>query len=368
MFRRTLIPGYTTGYWNTIPILRLRGGRSVTRSSSKKTSPTSGCSRPAIIRIKVVLPQPEGPSRQVTAEFGKVIVTSSTATVSLNSLRRLVQPDLRHAVLPCPSLLPVSAAKTATRRGSTPIVHRPPCAPPLAVGHDRHQRRLAGAQEHHHFGTQVLLQDHLGPAAEQAVRASGRSTTSCGRMATSTFCRSAGRAAPRTHRPGTRRGLASHQISPDADPEDPGQPVRRRDTEQLHGPDMLRPPVDLSTGPVSTTRPPSRTATSSASVSASSGIGGHVRRTSPASSFCICLRSSNSCSRSLKSRPVSGSSSTKMSVGLTMPARQRDPLLLAAAQLIRALAEQVGDLELLGDLPAPSARSRGAESSCSVSG
>src|SRR5262252_6791517 len=43
-------------------MLRVRGGRPVTSRSPMKTLPELGSSSPAIIRIKVVLPQPDGPS------------------------------------------------------------------------------------------------------------------------------------------------------------------------------------------------------------------------------------------------------------------------------------------------------------------
>src|SRR6266849_1677317 len=44
-------------------MLRARGGSSLTTAPSSRISPDGDCSRPALRRIKVVLPQPEGPSR-----------------------------------------------------------------------------------------------------------------------------------------------------------------------------------------------------------------------------------------------------------------------------------------------------------------
>src|ERR687897_3714926 len=44
-------------------ILRARGGRSLTTCPSMKTSPSLGCSSPAMVRSRVVLPHPEGPRR-----------------------------------------------------------------------------------------------------------------------------------------------------------------------------------------------------------------------------------------------------------------------------------------------------------------
>src|SRR5436309_3171734 len=66
-------------------------------------SPDDGASSPAIIRISVVLPQPDGPSKHVTLDDGKVRVTSCTATTSLNSLRSLSRriSDIAHPIFCC---------------------------------------------------------------------------------------------------------------------------------------------------------------------------------------------------------------------------------------------------------------------------
>src|SRR5919107_5329877 len=62
-----------------MPMLRLLGESRETSRSPKKTAPEVCVSRPAMIRISVVLPQPDGPRRQVTCPLGKVNETSSTA-------------------------------------------------------------------------------------------------------------------------------------------------------------------------------------------------------------------------------------------------------------------------------------------------
>src|SRR4051812_2968335 len=46
-----------------MPTLRWRTGRDRKSSPPKRTSPVSGCSRPASTRSSVVLPEPDGPSR-----------------------------------------------------------------------------------------------------------------------------------------------------------------------------------------------------------------------------------------------------------------------------------------------------------------
>src|SRR5215207_6634521 len=60
-------------------MFRLLGDSRETSRSPKKTAPAVCFSRPAMIRISVVLPQPDGPRRQVTCPLGKVNETSSTA-------------------------------------------------------------------------------------------------------------------------------------------------------------------------------------------------------------------------------------------------------------------------------------------------
>src|SRR5678816_4033563 len=59
----------------------------VTSSSPRKICPEVGSSRPAIMRSVVVLPQPEGPSRQKNSPSRTVKAESSTAVKSANSLR-----------------------------------------------------------------------------------------------------------------------------------------------------------------------------------------------------------------------------------------------------------------------------------------
>ena len=50
--------------WNTMLTSRLFGETPVTSRPSRKTVPPVGSSKPAIIRIVVVLPQPDGPSSE----------------------------------------------------------------------------------------------------------------------------------------------------------------------------------------------------------------------------------------------------------------------------------------------------------------
>src|ERR1043165_4953942 len=59
----------------------------VTSSSPRKICPEVGSSRPAIMRKVVVLPQPEGPSRQKNSPSPTVKLEFSPAVKSANSLR-----------------------------------------------------------------------------------------------------------------------------------------------------------------------------------------------------------------------------------------------------------------------------------------
>ena len=79
MFSATESVGYMTGYWKTMPMLRVAVGSAVTSRSPNRIRPEVGRSRPAIMRINVVLPQPDGPSRQVTSASAKRMSMFSTA-------------------------------------------------------------------------------------------------------------------------------------------------------------------------------------------------------------------------------------------------------------------------------------------------
>jgi hypothetical protein len=61
---------------------RLAGGTCVTSPPWSKMRPSSGASKPAIIRRVVVLPHPLGPSIEKNSPPGIVIETSLTAVTS----------------------------------------------------------------------------------------------------------------------------------------------------------------------------------------------------------------------------------------------------------------------------------------------
>src|SRR5256884_7260762 len=67
MFSATVMVGKSAYDWKTMPTERRRGATSLTTRSSKRTSPASGRSKPAIRRSVVVLPQPR--SEEHTSEL-----------------------------------------------------------------------------------------------------------------------------------------------------------------------------------------------------------------------------------------------------------------------------------------------------------
>src|SRR5688572_19250226 len=79
MFSPTLRCGNRASDWNTMPKLRLCVGTPVMSSPSSAIVPEDGSSNPAIILSSVVLPQPDGPSRQTKVPCGTERLRLSTA-------------------------------------------------------------------------------------------------------------------------------------------------------------------------------------------------------------------------------------------------------------------------------------------------
>src|SRR5258708_23299992 len=88
MFVRTFMWGYSANNWNTNAMSRCEARLNVTSSLPSRIRPDVGSSRPAIIRSVVVLPQPEGPSRQKKSPSGTVKVESRTGVNAPNDLCR----------------------------------------------------------------------------------------------------------------------------------------------------------------------------------------------------------------------------------------------------------------------------------------
>ena len=87
MFSPTFIIGNSARCWNTILTLRRFGGVPSTDLPLMRMSPVAGSSKPAIMRISVVLPQPDGPRMEKKEPAGISNETSSTAREGAEPLR-----------------------------------------------------------------------------------------------------------------------------------------------------------------------------------------------------------------------------------------------------------------------------------------
>src|SRR5208283_3032973 len=135
-----------------MPICRSRGDKREISRSPTKMSPSSSSSRPAIMRMSVVLPLPEGPSRQSN---------SPSATSRLNPSNSRAAPK-RLAILRSDTF-----AKTCV--SSPPLAWTPLAGRLLAA-----IRNAEGSGDHSPIG--VLFQPHYAHALQD-----GDSGGRCGR-------------------------------------------------------------------------------------------------------------------------------------------------------------------------------------------
>src|SRR5689334_1237473 len=98
----TVMFGKSAYDWKTIPTLRWFGGMCVTSRSSIVIVPAVGCSKPAIIRSVVVLPQPDGPRNDTNSPRAADRSKSRTATVP--PAKRFWTPSSRRKLMPDSSL------------------------------------------------------------------------------------------------------------------------------------------------------------------------------------------------------------------------------------------------------------------------
>jgi len=70
-----------------MPKPRSRAGMRASSAPSSRMWPPSGSANPAMSRSSVVLPQPEGPSKQTNSGAVAVKVMSSSARTAPNALR-----------------------------------------------------------------------------------------------------------------------------------------------------------------------------------------------------------------------------------------------------------------------------------------
>src|SRR5207244_4425121 len=89
MFSATVMVGKSAYDWKTMPTERRRGATSLTTRSSKRTSPASGRSKPAIRRSVVVLPQPEPPTRETSSPR---LISRQSPSTAIDPPKRLVRP------------------------------------------------------------------------------------------------------------------------------------------------------------------------------------------------------------------------------------------------------------------------------------
>src|SRR2546421_3412260 len=89
MFSATVMVGKSAYDWKTMPTERRRGGTSLTTRSSKRISPASGRSKPAIRRSVVVLPQPEPPTRETSSPRP---ISSESPSTAGDAPKRLGRP------------------------------------------------------------------------------------------------------------------------------------------------------------------------------------------------------------------------------------------------------------------------------------
>src|SRR4029434_298179 len=92
-------------------------------SPASTTCPASGSTSPATMRSTVLLPQPEGPSRERNSPGAASRETSATATTGPNALR---SPETRSA-----GAAPLTAADASRARPGSPRDLAPPARRPL---------------------------------------------------------------------------------------------------------------------------------------------------------------------------------------------------------------------------------------------
>src|SRR5246127_1040450 len=115
--------------------------------------PELGCSKPAISRSVVVLPQPEGPSSEKNSPLATDRSMQSTAVCSPNRLHRLVSSMLPPAIA-SPSLRSPCSLRPLTWGGSgLPVEPKLPCRVPHGEIIGTHRRHVSIFQRYLHGHT-----------------------------------------------------------------------------------------------------------------------------------------------------------------------------------------------------------------------
>src|SRR6516225_3333107 len=134
--------GNSAELWNTVLTLRRCGGTWDTSTPSSRIRPEVGCSKPAISRRVVVLPQPDGPSREKNSPLATVRSMLSTAI----SLNLLVSPD--SSMLPPATASPLQLRSAFARPPARGRGRGRPVEPKLP-GREPHRKIVRALRRHH---------------------------------------------------------------------------------------------------------------------------------------------------------------------------------------------------------------------------
>src|SRR3954451_15267474 len=118
--------------WKTVWTWRRYGGVPTASTPPMRISPSSGCSKPAIIRREVVLPHPDGPSSEMNSPCRTWKDTASTAVRSPNRFVT-VRNSTSYADPDPPELTPLPPAAEAEKAADPPTMVDP-TAVPCALG------------------------------------------------------------------------------------------------------------------------------------------------------------------------------------------------------------------------------------------
>src|SRR4051812_6799900 len=97
--------GKSARLWKTMFTGRLLAGTPIIDRPRMRMSPDVGCSKPAIMRIKVVLPQPEGPRMEKNSPGATLKLTSLTAAYEPKRLMTLTRSRSVECAMDAPEIV-----------------------------------------------------------------------------------------------------------------------------------------------------------------------------------------------------------------------------------------------------------------------
>ena len=145
---------------------RANGGRSETSLPASSTLPASGCSKPAISRSVVVLPEPDGPSSVKNSPRAHVEVDAVDGRDVAVALDQAAQPDVGRSVHERAHYSPVWCPRVQCRSLLYVQRDQPQGVPPLSL---TGERTLPDVPEENYW-----FQRHLAVYEWIAARAHGR--------------------------------------------------------------------------------------------------------------------------------------------------------------------------------------------------